>query len=62
MLATSSPDRIQIAFDDDRLVDHAGLRGYHPLVAVAAGTGEVLMARLRGGRANTARGGRPLPA
>ena len=25
MLATSSPDRIDIAFDDDRLVDHAGL-------------------------------------
>ena len=25
MLATSSPDRIHIAFDDDRLVDHAGL-------------------------------------
>ena len=31
-------------------------RGYHPLLAVAAGTGEVLMARLREGRANTARG------
>ena len=25
MLAASSPDRIDIAFDDDRLVDHAGL-------------------------------------
>ena len=25
MLATSNPDRIDIAFDDDRLVDHAGL-------------------------------------
>ena len=25
MRATSSPDRIHIAFDDDRLVDHAGL-------------------------------------
>ncbi|MCY4392929.1 MAG: transposase, partial [Chloroflexi bacterium] len=25
MLPASSPDRIQIAFDDDRLVDHAGL-------------------------------------
>ena len=33
-----------------------GARGYHPLLAVAAGTGEVLMARLREGRANTARG------
>ena len=25
MLPTSDPDRIDIAFDDDRLVDHAGL-------------------------------------
>ena len=25
MLAPSSPDRLRIAFDDDRLVDHAGL-------------------------------------
>src|SRR5487761_780056 len=32
------------------------VRGYHPLLAVAAGTGDVLMARLRGGNANTARG------
>ena len=36
--------------------NYAGQRGYHPLFAVAAGTGEVLMARLRKGRANTARG------
>ena len=35
---------------------YTGQRGYHPLLAVAAGTGEVLMARLREGRANTARG------
>ena len=35
---------------------YTGKRGYHPLLAVAAGTGEVLMARLRKGRANTARG------
>ena len=27
---------------------YTGQRGYHPLLAVAAGTGEVLMARLRG--------------
>ena len=33
-----------------------GARGYHPLLAVAAGTGDVLMARLREGRAITARG------
>ena len=36
--------------------NYSGQRGYHPLLAVAAGTGEVLMARLRKGRANTARG------
>ena len=35
---------------------YTGQRGYHPLLAVAAGTGEVLMSRLREGRANTARG------
>ena len=33
---------------------YTGARGYHPLLA--AGTGHVLMARLREGRANTARG------
>ena len=33
-----------------------GQRGYHPLLAVAAGTGDVLMSRLRDGRANTAWG------
>jgi hypothetical protein len=31
------------------------VRGYHPLLAIAAGTGEVLMARLRGGNANSGR-------
>ena len=35
---------------------YTGKRGYHPLLAVAAGTGGVLMSRLREGRANTARG------
>ena len=35
---------------------YTGVRGYHPLLAVAAGTGDVLAARLREGRANTARG------
>ena len=34
---------------------YTGQRGYHPLLAVAAGTGDVLMCRLRKGRANTAR-------
>src|SRR3972149_5336632 len=37
------------------------VRGYHPLLAVAAGTGDVLMARLREGRANTVRGAAPIP-
>ena len=36
--------------------NYAGQRGYHPLLAIDAGTGDVLMARLRQGRANTARG------
>ena len=34
---------------------YTGARGYHPLLAVVAGAGDVLMARLREGRANTAR-------
>ena len=36
--------------------NYTGQRGYHPLLAIAAGAGDVLMARLRQGRANTARG------
>ena len=36
--------------------NYAGQRGYHPLLAIAAGTGDVPMTRLRQGRANTARG------
>ena len=36
--------------------NYAGQQGYHPLFAIAAGTGDVLLARLRQGRANTARG------
>ena len=36
--------------------NYAGQRGYHPLFAVTAGTGDVLMAGLCKGRANTARG------
>ena len=35
---------------------YTGARGYHLLLAVAAGTGDVLLSRLREGRANTARG------
>ena len=40
---------------------YTGARGYHPLLAVAAGTGDVLMSRLREGRANTARGAAQQP-
>ena len=36
--------------------NYAGQRGYHPLLAMADGTGDVLMSRLREGRANTVRG------
>ena len=39
---------------------YTGQRGYHPLLAIAAGTGDVLMVRLREGRANSGR--RSLPA
>ena len=35
---------------------YTGARGYHPLLAVVAGAGDVLMSRPREGRANTARG------
>ena len=35
---------------------YTGALGYHPLLAIVAGTGDVLLARLREGRANTARG------
>ncbi len=45
-----------LAKEGARRHGYSGQRGYHPLLAVAAGTGEVLMARLREGRANTARG------
>ena len=45
-----------LAKEGARRHGYTGKRGYHPLLAVAAGTGEVLMARLREGRANTARG------
>lgn len=34
---------------------YTGARGYHPLLAVAAGTGDILMARLREGRAHGGR-------
>ncbi len=36
---------------------YSRVRGYHPLVATAAGWGDVLHCRLRGGSANSGRGG-----
>ena len=45
-----------LAKEGARRHGYTGQRGYHPLLAVAAGTGDVLMARLRESRANTARG------
>ena len=49
-----------LAKEGARHHSYAGQRGYHPLLAWArttgAGTGDVLMSRLREGRANTARG------
>ena len=52
---------VNFARENDLLISvrgggHNGQRGYHPLLAIAAGTGDVLMARLRKGRANTVRG------
>jgi hypothetical protein len=45
-----------LAKEGGRDFTYTQVRGYHPLLAVAAGTGDVLMARLRGGNANTTRG------
>ena len=45
-----------LAKEGARHHSYTGQRGYHPLLAVAAGTGEVLMSRLGEGRANTVRG------
>ena len=45
-----------LAKEGARRHNYTGQRGYHPLLAVAAGTGDVLMSRLREGRANTSRG------
>ena len=41
---------------DSVAVPEGGQRGYHPLLATRADSGEVLHARQRSGRANTARG------
>ena len=42
--------------DGAREVMRTGLRGYHPLLAVIAGTGDIAHARLRRGRSNDATG------
>ena len=55
-LASTLCETYGLAKEGARHPGYSGARGYHPLLAVAAGTGEVLMARLREGRANTARG------
>ena len=76
MLPSEQPNRINIDLDSTicetyglakegaQRHNYAGQRGYHPLFAIAAGTGDVLMARLRQGRANppqSASGRRPFP-
>ena len=45
-----------LAKEGARHHSYTSQRGYHPLLAIAAGTGDALMSRLREGRANTARG------
>ena len=45
-----------LAKEGARHHSYTSQRGYHPLPAIAAGTGDVLMSRLREGRANTVRG------
>ena len=44
-----------LAKEGGSAVTHTGARGYHPLLAVAASSGDVLMARLRGGTATSGR-------
>ena len=51
-----------LAQDGARHHGDTGARGYHPLLAIAAGTGEVLLARLREGPGQHRPGRRPLPA
>lgn len=45
-----------LAKEGGRHHTYTHVRGYHPLLAVASGTGDILHARLRGGNANTGRG------
>ena len=51
-----------LAKEGARHHDYTGQRGYHPLLAIAAGTGDVLMSRLSRGPGQHRSGRRPLPA
>ena len=51
-----------LAKEGARHHDYTGKRGYHPLLAIAAGTGDVLMSRLREGPRQHRPRRRPLPA
>ena len=51
-----------LAKEGARQHGYTGVRGYHPLLAVAAGTGDVLMARLREGPRQHRPRRRALPA
>ena len=59
-LDSTSCETYGLAKEGARHHGYTGQRGYHPLLAqswtTGAGTGDVLMSRLREGRANTARG------
>ena len=51
-----------LAKEGARRHNYTGQRGYHPLLAIAAGTGDVLMAPAQGGPGHHGPGLRPLPA
>ena len=50
------PRTYGLAKEGAQRYNYARVRGNHPRLAIAAGAGDVLMARLRKGRANAARG------
>jgi hypothetical protein len=55
-LDSSIHETYGLAKQGGRKFTYNHVRGYHPLYAVAAGTGDVLHCRLRGGNAQTTRG------
>ena len=57
-----STSRLVLAKEGARHHSYAGQRGYHPLLAIAAETGDVLLARLREGLRQHRSGRRPFPA